>query len=247
MLIQKLPWAGILVKDDETTIVIDPLYHVNTKFFGEPLEEFYPLDDFYKPEAVFVTHLHSDHFDPKGIEQFYGKSIPVYVPKEDNHATPITPLHNVQGVGEGTTVKIGKMSITSTYSVDGLGDQQVAWIVEAEGKKLIHCGDTLWHGYWWKICEKFGPFDVACLPINGAILSVSELTPSGQPICLTPEQAVSAAVILKAKALIPIHYGAFHSPPNYSQTENATERLISSALSNQIHPVLLKTKEWYEV
>jgi L-ascorbate metabolism protein UlaG (beta-lactamase superfamily) len=105
--------------------------------------------------------------------------------------------------------------VTALPAVDGLGDPQVSFLVEFENIKLMHFGDTLWHGHWWKIRARCGPPDVAFLPINGAITQFPNMKPSAIPADLMPAQAASAAAILEAGVACPIHYGAFHNPPVY--------------------------------
>lgn len=243
MIIQRLSWAGILIKFKQTTILVDPLYHINTEFFGYPHETFYSFHHLGHIDAVLITHLHSDHFDPKAIASFLGSDIPVYVPKASLKEAQRSILNNIIGIEINNIITCGSLEITATHSVDGLRDPQIAWIIKAEDKRLIHCGDTLWHGYWWKISKEHRPFDVACLPVNGATIHDSDLTPTDQPICLTPEQAVSAAVILGAKKLIPIHFGAFHHPPQYTQTPKLMERLHHAASSNHICLHVMKTHD----
>ena len=62
-------------------------------------------------------------------------------------------------------------SVTPVASLDwrGTDSDQVAWVVEGAGARIIHCGDTMWHGNWWQIARDHGPFDVAFLPVNGVI------------------------------------------------------------------------------
>ncbi|RNB90417.1 MBL fold metallo-hydrolase [Brevibacillus fluminis] len=228
MNIQKLPWAGIRLESATTAVVIDPLYHF-PGHFGQPHEPLSPLDAFGSVDAILITHHHSDHFDPKAIALFYGDDIPVYMPAESLELIQPGKLKNIRGVNRGESIQLGDMTVTATYSVDGVGDPQVAWIVQSGQKKAIHCGDTLWHGYWWSIARSFGPFDVACLPVNGAVVELSGLTPSGQPISMNPEQAIAAANILGVTQLIPIHYGLIHHPPVYRQTPELLERLQAAA------------------
>ncbi|WP_127495941.1 MBL fold metallo-hydrolase [Paenibacillus glycanilyticus] len=241
MFLQKLPWAGIRVLSGETSIAIDPMYHFPAKF-GSSHEELFPLDEFGHADAVFVTHHHEDHFDPKAIAAYYGASIPVYVPQESVRHMTDTPLTNIQGVSLGQQIEVGELTITAGFSVDGFGDPQVSWIVEGGGKKLIHSGDTLWHGYWWKLSKAYGPFDAACLPVNGAVVEFPGMIPSGQPITLTPEQAVAAAVVLQAHVLVPIHFRAVHHPPVYRETPEIAERLQQSA-QDRIKLAILQSKE----
>jgi len=213
-------------------LLIDPLGGTSPALIqtmGTPREPLIPLTGI-SASAILVTHIHPDHFDPSSIRMSYGDEIPIYVPLESAPYVGKSGLKNVHGMSVGDTIVQGTVTITATFSVDGFGFPQVAWIVEGKGKKLIHCGDTMRHGYWWKIAGSYGPFDIACLPINGAVLEVPGLSvQSALPACLTPEEAVHAAAILKAGKLVPIHYHTFHQPPVYIETPDALDRLLASA------------------
>lgn len=241
MNIRKLPWAGILVQVHDKTFAIDPLYHFPAKF-GRSHEPFVPLNEFGDVDAVFITHHHGDHFDPEAIAEFYGDEIPVYMPSDSLKFVNGTRLKNVNGVNVGQSVALGSCSVTASHAVDGVGDPQVSWIIAGAGKKMIHCGDTLWHGYWWSIAREYGPFDAACLPVNGAVVEFPGQKPSGEPITLTPEQAVAAANVLEAKVLLPIHHRAIHHPPLYRETPDIVDRL-HAAIHGDIALAVLKTNE----
>ena len=45
---------------------------------------------------------------------------------------------------------------------------------------------------------------------------------------MTPDQAVRAAVILRASTLVPIHFGV-HPPPNYVEQADAVAKLVDAA------------------
>ncbi|UJF33978.1 MBL fold metallo-hydrolase [Paenibacillus hexagrammi] len=241
MKVTKLPWAGIKVETDDTTLVIDPLYHFPTKF-GQPHEPFFPLNEFGDVDAVLVTHHHPDHFDPEAIAQAYGTEIPVYMSSESMRFIGPTSLKQLHGVTLGQRLLVGSAEITPAFSMDGFGDPQVSWIVKGSGRQLIHCGDTLWHGHWWNIRKDYGPFDIACMPVNAAIVNFRGDPPSGQPISLSPEQAVSAAHVLGAKTLIPIHYKAIDCPPIYTQTPDLLHRLHASAQERGVTLAVLDSK-----
>lgn len=241
MIVQRLPWAGVRVTAGGTTIVIDPITRILEEF-GGAREPMYPLDHFGPVDAVLITHLHEDHFDPDAIMAAYGANVPVHVPADAADAARAKGLTNVIGVTIHAPFKFGNLQVTAVPSVDGIGDIQTAWIIEGDGRKIIHCGDTLWHGYWWNIAAQYGPFDAACLPVNGAVLQLPGMLPSGQPICLTPEQAVAAAVILRAGTLVPIHYGTMHHPPIYQETPDIAARLEAAA-ANTIKLNMLKAAE----
>lgn len=248
MIIQRLDWAGALIETKNNRILIDPVYKSpDTSFFGKPKHSFSPLEELSSVNAILITHLHSDHFDPEFIIGKFGADIPVLVAKGNEKAVRGRGLRNVRGMSVGEVYSFGEMSAAASYAVDGLGDNQVSWVVKDPVKTIIHCGDTLWHGFWWEMERNFGPFDAAFLPINGAVVFEPGIIHSKQPICLTPEQAVSAASVLNARLLIPIHYGTFHNPPIYFETENAEDRLLSASKQENIKVQLLQPKEKLEI
>jgi len=246
MKVQKLPWAGARIASGGTAIVIDPLYHFPEKF-GQPRETLPPLSTFGSADAVFVTHHHGDHFDPRAIAAFYGEGVPVYLPAESAGVADAGPLTNVRGVARGETVEVGTLKVTASWSVDGVGDPQVSWVVTDGRRTILHSGDTLWHGWWWAMARTHGPFDAALLPVNGAVVELPGLEPSGQPISMTPEQAAAAAKLLKAGRLVPIHWRTIHHPPVYRETPDIASRLAAAASSEGVRLDMLENGEMIEL
>jgi L-ascorbate metabolism protein UlaG (beta-lactamase superfamily) len=150
-------------------------------------------------------------------------------------------LTNVTGLAQGEAFHFDGFEVIAERSVDGLGDDQAAWIIKAQDHTLIHCGDTLWHGYWWDIAKKYGPIDAAFLPVNGAIVHEEGMTPSNQPICMEPEQALTAAKLLNCKLFVPIHYGTFCNPPIYNETRTPLLRLTEHSENFEVK--VLQNKE----
>lgn len=94
------------------------------------------------------------------------------------------------------------------------------------------------------MAREHGPIDIACLPVNGPILEVYGMPKqSGLPACMTPEEAVEAAMILGVQTLIPIHYGTFHNPPYYSETPHLMERLQRRAQEQKVNVEMLRPGE----
>lgn len=67
--------------------------------------------------------------------------------------------------------------VTALLAVDGLGDPQLNWAVEADGQPVFHGGDTIFHSSWWLIARRFSPFDAVFLPANGAVVDAPHLQP----------------------------------------------------------------------
>ena len=77
----------------------------------------------------------------------------------------------MRGLDPWQTVTVGPFTVTALPAADGTGDPQVSWAVEAGGRRIVHGGDTMFHGWWWRAAQAAGPFDAAFLPINGAVLT----------------------------------------------------------------------------
>lgn len=145
------------------------------------------------------------------------------------------------------TDRIGPFEVTAVPAADGFGDPQISWVVAAEGRRVFHGGDTLFHGWWWRTRMRCGPIDVAFLPVNGALVDLPHRQPpSPLPIVMDPAQAASAAVILGARAAVPIHYGAFHSPPAYAQVDDPAGAFVAAAEADGVEAVVLDPGEGFE-
>jgi L-ascorbate metabolism protein UlaG (beta-lactamase superfamily) len=139
-------------------------------------------------------------------------------------------------------VLLNDFTATAVPAVDGYGDPQVSWIVSGGGRRVIHCGDTLWHGSWWHIGRQFGPFDAAFLPINGARFGWRKPVSDVHAV-LTPEQAVAAAVVLGARLLVPIHYGVAPSE-DYQEVPDAEALLLAAARKRKVNVEVARPGEW---
>jgi L-ascorbate metabolism protein UlaG (beta-lactamase superfamily) len=105
----------------------------------------------------------------------------------------------------------------------------VSWLLEADGKRVLHLGDTTWHGWWWRIRERYGPPDVVLAPINGARLTFPHRRPASPlPGAMEPEQAALAAELLHANQLVPIHYNGYDLPGVYEPVGDSLERLVAA-------------------
>lgn len=147
-------------------------------------------------------------------------------------------------VGLGEPVTIGGFTATATQAADGNGDIQYSWLVEADGIKVLHCGDTLWHGGFWRLVIQHGTIDAVFLPINGpAIDFPHRQPPSRLPSVMTPVQAASAAAVIGARVTIPIHYGLFDRPGRYEPVPDCEAAFMQAAAERGVTPVLLAPGE----
>ena len=106
----------------------------------------------------------------------------------------------------------------------------MSWLIEAGGKRVLHLGDTMFHGWWWRIADRFGAPDVVLAPINGARLTLPHRRPAS-PVAaaMDPEQAALAAELLRAERLVPIHYDGYELAGVYEPVPDALERLMEAS------------------
>ena len=255
MRIRWLGWAGVEIEVQGERVLVDPLQDAAAVFgwLGErgraiPLPEVVPA----RPGAVagLLTHLHRDHADAGALRTALRVGATVYEPVDyggegrerlaivqaDQELTAAGLARQPAAVWASTTA--GAFTLTALPAVDGTGDPQVSWLIEADGKRVLHLGDTMWHGWWWRLADRYGPPDVVLAPINGARLTFPHRRPASPlPGAMEPEQAALAAHLLQADRLVPIHYGGYDLPGVYEPVSNSLERL--AAASDSARPMSL--------
>jgi L-ascorbate metabolism protein UlaG (beta-lactamase superfamily) len=136
------------------------------------------------------------------------------------------------------------LTIAALPAADGFGDPQVSWCVAVDGCRILHAGDTLFHGWWWLAAVRHGPFDVAFLPAGGAVVDLApRQPPSPLPAGMDPRQAAVAAKLLGARLAVPIHYGPLHKAPNYVQAEDPCGSFESAGAELDVNVRVLRPGE----
>ena len=79
-----------------------------------------------------------------------------------------------------------------------------SWVLSGSDRRLYFPGDTAYFDGFTEIAARVGPIDVAALPI-GAYLPAVIMKPSH----LDPRQALDAFADLRARVMVPIHFGTF--------------------------------------
>jgi L-ascorbate metabolism protein UlaG (beta-lactamase superfamily) len=229
MKIKKLNWAGIQVEINNQIILIDAVENFKPYFpvLGNPLSPLINFTDTIKADYILFTHLHLDHFDTTVIDKCLKENGKIIGYKK--HEKAILKLNkNCVLLENDEFFEEDDIIFRSIFSLDGIGEEQTAWIVSHQNTKIFHGGDTIWHNQFWKLGKENPNITYAFLPINGAIVNfqIIGLEYSTVPASLTPEQAFNAAKLLHAQKLVPIHYGKF-ATPFYQPTDTSNAVLQS--------------------
>lgn len=246
MRIRWLGWAGVELEARGETLVIDLLGRPEGVLEGTALTA--PMPTVVPPTAQgevlagLCTHLHRDHTDAGALKQALRPGGVVLHPTSfggDEHENLWTlkadselNAHRLsrRPTAAWETTDIGPFKIAAVPAVDTLGDPQVSWAIEADGKRVIHLGDIMFHGYWWRAAHRFGPFDAVLTPINGPIVCFPHCQPpSPFPATLDARHAAVAATLLGAKITIPTHYDGFHIDGFYTTTPDELDHFTEAA------------------
>ncbi|MEM9618331.1 MAG: MBL fold metallo-hydrolase [Pseudomonadota bacterium] len=235
LMVQRLNWSGVRLRTGNIDLLIDASSSENTPA---------PLEPAASRTFALATHHHGDHLDIGLLQGELGDRGYLVIHHDvaaliDLRAVKVQTVDLYEPVffSRGS----GAFAAWCVPASDGFGDPQTSWIVDGGGRRIIHCGDTLWHGNWWKIARAYGPFDLAFVPINGARQIGGLITDVQRPMMMEPEEAAAAAAALGAKRAVPIHYG--FSAPNYLEQDNPEERFINAAKKHGVKTKVMRSGE----
>ena len=110
------------------------------------------------------------------------------------------------------------------------------WSVRAPARRVFFAGDTGFHPEFAAIATRFGPFDLALLPIGA-------YDPRWfmRPVHMNPEEAVQAALDLGGPRMIPMHWGTFRltDEPLDEPPRRARDAWIASGLAAENYQQLM--------
>jgi L-ascorbate metabolism protein UlaG (beta-lactamase superfamily) len=158
-------------------------------------------------DLILISHGHYDHLDRATIRQL-PKETPVIVPFGLERVLRLMGKKNVVTLGKWKKRRVGDVTVTAVPAEHFMGRPPLfpitgyqGYVVEGDAT-VYFAGDTgmfdglLDIGMKWDI-------DVALLPIG------AYSPPSFRRHHMSPEDALEAGRMLRAKAIVPIHWGAF--------------------------------------
>jgi L-ascorbate metabolism protein UlaG (beta-lactamase superfamily) len=238
--IQRLSWAGLRLEAPRSTLFVDP-WTSKAAWDGAWPRDIVPLTASAARRAVLVTHLHNDHFEVPALKALLAEGGAVFCL---DRVAPVVASKGlvVRPVEMYHPEAFDDFVFTPVPAVDGFGDTpQVSWIVRAGGRTLFHGGDGVWHGGFPLLGRAYGPFDVAFLPVNGAVIRGRPIDVD-VPATMTPAQAVAAAALLQARLLVPIHYGV--SSADYREAADAAREAAAIASTKGVPVRIVAEGDW---
>jgi len=226
-----LTWIGhasFLLQTQGVNILIDPNWAKWLKVIKRIKHPGIELRDLPEIDLVLVTHAHFDHLDRKTLRRI-AEDQPIVVPFEVGNLVHDLGFRSVHELNYWESFMHGPVKITLTpcnhWGARLLHDSHRGFggfIIEAGGRTIFHCGDTAYFDGFKEIGERFS-IDVALMPIGAYD------PPSGREVHMNPEEAVQAFLDLKARRMVPMHYGTFRL--SYEPMDEPPRRLRRHAES----------------
>jgi N-acyl-phosphatidylethanolamine-hydrolysing phospholipase D len=217
----QVTWVGhatLLVQMSGVAFLTDPIWSdsagpggVGAMRYDEPGLTF---EDLPAIDFVVVSHNHYDHLDRSSLVRIADEHPQAifFVPLENGDLLRGDDIVNVVELDWGERREVGPVTVhclpSQHWSQRGIGDQQRAlwssWAVTSADRRFYFGGDTGLFDGFGLIGSLLGPFDLAAVPIGAyepqAMMKFSHLD---------PEQAVEAALSLRARRMLGIHFGTF--------------------------------------
>lgn len=213
-----LIWFGhssYFMQIDGKRILVDPVFSGHASPFSFMVKSFkgsdvYSPEDFPGIDYLLITHDHWDHLDYKTVTKLKvdkiitGLGVGAHLELWGFAHDQITELDWNQ-----TAKLASSFVVTATpgrhFSGRGFKPNQSIWcsfVLQTSSKKILIGGDSGYDTHFAKIGANHGPFDLA-------LLECGQYNKSWKYIHMMPEQTVQAAIDLKAKVLMPVHWGKF--------------------------------------
>jgi len=160
------------------------------------------VDDLVNITHIFVTHGHGDHIGDTVSIAKRNRSLVITNHEISAYLSKFNLRTHAMHIGGRTKFDFGTVKMTNALHGSGISDNgnmiyggnPGGFIIEINGKKVYHAGDT-GLTYDMKLLEDEN-IDVAFLPIGGNYT-------------MDIDDAVKAAEFIKAKTVVPIHYNTF--------------------------------------
>jgi L-ascorbate metabolism protein UlaG (beta-lactamase superfamily) len=215
-----LVWFGhssYFIQTEGKTILVDPVFSGNASPLSFTTRSFdgtdiYTVDDIPTIDYLFISHDHWDHLDYKtvlGLKSKVKKLITgLGTAAHLEHWGYDRTKMEIKDWNESIQLDNGFTVLTTParhFSGRGLkrnGSLWMSFVLSTPVRKIFIGGDSGYDQHFREIGLAYGPFDLA-------ILEDGQYNKNWKYIHMNPEETVQAAIDLRAKRLLPVHWGKF--------------------------------------
>ncbi len=247
-------WFGhssLMMRVGGQTILSDPQFGPSASSFSWLIKRFQPpaatLAELPAVNTVLISHNHYDHLEQASMEHF--------IPQQTHYIVPLGIGQHLRDWGvpadriieldwyqstmrenvRYTAVPARHTSARSLFNQDKT--LWAGWVIEYNGEKIYYSGDTSYGSHFSEIGEYFNGIDIAFIENGQYDLMWSDFH-------LQPRQTVQAALDLRAKYLIPVHWGMFSLALH--EWNDPVRRSVPLALSKKLAVITPKLGQIFD-
>ena len=223
--------ASFLIQTPEHSVLIDPNWAKWLKVIKRIKHPGIELRDLPAIDLVLVTHAHFDHLDRRTLRAIACDQ-PIAVPEHVGNLVHDLGFNRIHELRHWQSFEHGTLKVTLTparhWGARILHDSHRGFggfLLEYAGRTIFHCGDTAYFDGFREIGARAN-IEIALLPIG------AYEAPTKRDVHMNPEEALQAFRELRAKTMIPMHFGTFRL--SYEPLHEPPLRLLEKALELQL-------------
>ncbi|MCO5973781.1 MBL fold metallo-hydrolase [Actinoallomurus soli] len=199
LVVTRITHSCHLVQIGGLTVLTDPWFSQRTFYHpGEPIAlqpETLPHLD-----AVVISHEHYDHCDLDAFSRYPRKDVPLLVAGPVVEKARKAGFSDVRALEPWQSARVGDLTISAAPGKHGV--YEVTYVISGGGRSAYFAGDTLLVPELHTLTDRYGPLDVALLPVNGLHIRI----PRAKQVVMNAEEAAELTATLRPKIAIPQHY-----------------------------------------
>ncbi|EKT62920.1 MBL fold metallo-hydrolase [Providencia burhodogranariea] len=261
--ISRFIWLGhstLLMRIGKQTIVTDPVLGssvsplvINMRRFQKPAA---PLSEWPQTDVVLISHNHYDHFESETLQEMAKTKVQFIVPLGmGEYLKPFgIDQANINELDWWQTIEYAGIHYTLVPALHNSGrslsdSNKSFWggyIVQQDDETIYYSGDSAYGPHFTEIAQRFPNISIAFIE-NG---QYDRRWPDDH---MLPEKTVQAAVDIKPRRVVPVHWGAYTMA--FHPWNEPVRKSIPLMKQKGLHPLTpyqgqvfdaeTKTQEWF--